>query len=47
VRTWQRWLLWRKAQASRQIWEAWRGGNTGALTADQQALMNWAMLEEY
>lgn len=44
---WHRWKVWRKARASRDVWESWRQGNSGALTADQQALLNWAMLEEY
>lgn len=48
VEAWHRWLLWKKAQASSELWEAWRGGVEMKLTADQQALYTWAMLaEEY
>lgn len=45
---WERWQLWRKAKASKEIWDAWqREGNALKLSEPQQELFNWPVGEDY
>lgn len=47
VEWWNRWLLWKKAQASHDLWTAWNKG-TADMNPDQAKLHLWAMMpEEY
>lgn len=45
---WERWQLWRKAQAAREVWDAWlRDGVKAKLSDAQQELFNWPASEDY
>lgn len=42
VREWQRWLLWKKVQNSREANETF---GTGSMTPEQKKLMRWSMTD--